>query len=97
MPRPKKSLPTKKSDLIGFRDADLQERLDALVAANPGITQTEILRAALKDKLASLERGEPLIYLTIPAAAKRRRDPQRPQRMDLGPAKKSPATGTAHG
>src|SRR5690349_15834217 len=65
MKRPK---PNSESDLIAFRSAVLKEKLQDLVAANPGkITMTAVIIAAVEEKLKRLAAGEgQALNLSIP-------------------------------
>lgn len=68
---PKKPDPSKKSDLVGFRSAAIAAQLNEIVAANPGrITKSELIRAAVEEKLQRLRDGEGIkLVFTAPQVA----------------------------
>ena len=51
-------MPKNKSDFLGFRSSVVSERLRELLILNPELKMSEIIRAAVIEKLDRLERGQ---------------------------------------
>ena len=71
----------KKDDRITIRDADLRQRVEAVIEASGGLlTLTTIVRAAIEEKLSSMEQsGEIRIPLPRSRPARRQSPKKRPR------------------